>query len=254
MQRVALIIAAILAIAPVAATAALPVEAAQIVRTYPHATDAFTEGLLFRDGFLYESTGREGQSFIRKTNLATGRTVQSVALAPGVFGEGIVDWKDQLYSVIWHGGVGTRWSLKTFRKLGTFRYSGEGWAMTHDGRNIILSDGTPVLRFLDPDSLKVVRTLTVTANGQPVRQINELEYVRGEILANIWMTKFIVRIDPATGRVKGLIDLGAIVKRIGATDPDSVPNGIAFDKATGRLFITGKNWPKLFQIKLPAAH
>ena len=253
MQRVALIFAAMLGFIPDAAIAALPVEAAQVVRTYPHATDAFTEGLLFRDGFLYESTGREGQSFIRKTNLATGRTVQSVALAPGIFGEGIVDWKDQLYSVIWHGGVGTRWSLKTFRKLGTFRYSGEGWAMTHDGRNIILSDGTPVLRFLDPDSLKVVRTLTVTANGQPVRQINELEYVRGEILANIWMTKFIVRIDPATGRVKGLIDLGAIVKRIGATDPDSVPNGIAFDKATGRLFITGKNWPTLFQIKLPAA-
>ena len=254
MQRVALTLAAMLGFIPGAATAALPVETAQIVRTYPHATDAFTEGLLFRDGFLYESTGREGQSFIRKTNLATGRTVQSVALAPGVFGEGIVDWKDQLYSVIWHGGVGTRWSLKAFRKLGTFRYSGEGWAMTHDGRNIILSDGTPVLRFLDPASLKVVRTLNVTADGKPVRMVNELEYVRGEILANIWMTKFIARIDPATGRVKGLIDLGGLVKRIGATDPDSVPNGIAYDKATGRLFITGKNWPKLFQIKLPAAH
>ena len=253
MRRLALILLAMVALAPVAAKAALPVEAAQIIRTYPHATDAFTEGLLFRDGFLYESTGREGQSFIRKTNLATGRTVQSVALAPGVFGEGIVDWKDQLLSVIWHGGVGTRWSLKTFRKLGTFRYSGEGWSMTQDGRNIILSDGTPVLRFLDPVSLKLVRTLTVTANGQLVRQINELEYVRGEILANIWMTRFIVRIDPATGRVKGLIDLGAIVKQIGASDPDSVPNGIAYDKATGRLFVTGKNWPKLFQIKLPTA-
>ena len=150
-------------------------------------------------------------------------------------------------------GIGTRWSLKTFRKLGTFRYTGEGWSMTHDGRNIILSDGTPVLRFLDPVSLKVVRTLNVTANGQPVRQINELEYVRGEILANIWMTKYIARIDPATGRVKGLIDLGALVAQIGAADPDSVPNGIAYDKATGRLFVTGKNWPTLFQIKLPAA-
>ena len=254
MRGIGLILLAMVALAPVAAKAALPVEAAQIVRSYPHATDAFTEGLLFRDGFLYESTGREGQSVIRKTNLATGRTVQSVALAPGVFGEGIVDWKDQLYSVIWHGGVGTRWSLKTFSKLGTFRYTGEGWAMTQDGRNIILSDGTPVLRFLDPVSLKVVRTLTVTADGQPVRQINELEYVRGEILANIWMTKFIVRIDPATGNVKGLIDLGAIVKQIGATDPDSVPNGIAYDKATKRLFVTGKNWPTLFQIKLPTAH
>ena len=253
MRGLRLILSAMVALAPVAAEAALPVEAAQVVRTYPHATDAFTEGLLFRDGFLYESTGREGQSFIRKTNLVTGRTLQSITLSPSVFGEGIVDWKDQLLSVIWRGGVGTRWSLKTFRKLGTFRYTGEGWGMTHDGRNIILSDGTPQLRFLDPVTLKVRRTLTVTADGKPVRQINELEYVRGEILANIWMTNFIARIDPATGRVKGLIDLGAIVKRIGATDPDAVPNGIAYDKVTGRLFITGKNWPLLFQIKLPAA-
>lgn len=253
MRRSGLFLAA-LALAPAPASAALPVEAAQVVRTYPHSTDAFTEGLLFRDGFLYESTGREGQSFIRKTDLATGKTLQSVTQTPGVFGEGIVDWKDQLLSVIWHGGVGTRWSLKSFRKLGTFRYTGEGWSMTHDGRTIILSDGTPVLRFLNPVSLKVVRTLTVTANGQPVRQINELEYVRGEILANVWMTNIIVRIDPSTGRIKGLIDLGAIVKQIGAKDRDSVPNGIAYDKATGRLFITGKNWPKLFQIKLPSAH
>ena len=248
------VLAVLLTVMPVAANAALPVEAAQVVRTYPHSTDAFTEGLLFRDGFLYESTGREGRSFIRKASLATGRTVKSVALPPGVFGEGIVDWKDQLFSVVWHGGVGTRWSLKSFRKLGTFRYSGEGWSMTSDGRNIILSDGTPALRFLDPATLKVVRTLNVTAEGRPLRQINELEYVRGEILANIWLTNFIARIDPATGRVKGLIDLGALSARIGATDPDAVPNGIAFDKATGRLFVTGKNWPMLFQINLPTAH
>ena len=243
----------LIALAAFPASAAVPVEAARVVRTFPHSATAFTEGLLIRDGFVYESTGREGQSDIRKIDLTTGRTISRVALPRGVFGEGIVDWKDELYSVIWHGGVGTRRSLRTFRPLGTFRYTGEGWAMTQDGRNIILSDGTPVLRFLDPVSLKVVRTLTVTVNGQPVRQINELEYVRGEILANIWMTKFIVRIDPGTGRVKGLIDLGAIVKQIGATDPDSVANGIAYDKATGRLFITGKNWPKLFQIQLPAA-
>ncbi|MEO7814347.1 MAG: glutaminyl-peptide cyclotransferase [Sphingomicrobium sp.] len=252
MRSGSLILAAFL-LAPAAASAALPVEPAQVVRTYPHSTDAFTEGLLFRDGFLYESTGREGQSFIRKTNLATGRTVQSITLPPSVFGEGIVDWKDQLLSVIWRGGIGSRWSLKTLRKLGTFRYTGEGWGMTHDGRNVILSDGTPVLRFLDPVSLKVVRTLNVTANGQPVRMINELEFVRGEILANIWTTNFIARIDPGTGRVKGLIDLGAIVKRIGAPDRESVPNGIAYDKAKGRLFVTGKNWPILFQIKLPTA-
>ena len=246
-------LALLISLAAFPAHAALPVEKAQVIRTYPHSTDAFTEGLLIRDGYLYESTGREGQSDIRKIDLATGRTLSRVALPSGVFGEGIVDWKNQLYSVVWHGGIGTRRSLKTFRALGTFRYSGEGWAMTHDGRNIILSDGTPVLRFLDPVSLKGVRTLTVTAEGLPVRRINELEFVRGEILANIWMTNFIARIDPANGRVKGLIDLSALAARIAATDRDSVPNGIAYDKATGRLFVTGKNWPLLFQIKLPAA-
>ncbi|MEO7410766.1 MAG: glutaminyl-peptide cyclotransferase [Sphingomicrobium sp.] len=235
------------------AHAALPVEKAQVVRSYPHSTNAFTEGLLIRDGFLYESTGREGQSDIRKIDLVTGRTLSHVALPRTVFGEGIVDWKDQLYSVIWRGGIGTRRSLKTFRPLGTFRYSGEGWAMTHDGRNIILSDGTPVLRFLDPVTLKVVRTVTVTAEGRPVKHLNELEFVRGEILANIWMTNVIVRIDPASGRVKGLIDLTALAGRVAASDRDSVPNGIAYDKTTGRLFVTGKNWPTLFQIKRPGA-
>ncbi len=253
MRRIGRLTALLLTLAPFAARAALPVEQAQVICTYPHDTAAFTEGLLFRDGFLYESTGREGQSSIRKVDLATGRTVESVSISLGIFGEGIVDWKDQLYSVIWHGGVGSRWTLKGFRHLGTFRYSGEGWAMTQDGKNIILSDGTPVLRFLDPKSLKVVRTLTVSAEGVPVRQVNELEYVRGEILANIWMTNAIARIDPATGHVKGWIDVSALAAKVGSTDPDAVPNGIAYDKAGNRLFVTGKNWPLLFQIKLPAA-
>lgn len=253
MRRIGRLAALLLALAPFAAGAALPVEQAEVVRTFPHDTHAFTEGLLFRDGYLYESTGREGQSFIRKVDLATGRTVESVSLAPGIFGEGIVDWKDQLYSVIWHGGVGARWTLKGFRRLGSFRYEGEGWAMTQDGRNIILSDGTPVLRFLDPKTLKVVHTVTVTADGVPIRQVNELEYVRGEILANIWMTNAIARIDPATGHVKGWIDVSALAAKVGSNDPDAVPNGIAYDKAGNRLFITGKNWPLLFQIRLPAA-
>jgi glutaminyl-peptide cyclotransferase len=251
MRRLACLATVLVALWPLAAQAAVPVAAAEVVRTFPHDRAAFTEGLLFRDGALYESTGREGQSVIRKVDLATGRTVAGVRLPAAIFGEGIVDWKDQLYSVVWHGGVGTRWSLKGFRRLGTFRYSGEGWAMTQDGRHIILSDGTPVLRFLDPATLKVVRRLTVTNDGAPVRNVNELEYVRGEILANIWMTSRIARIDPVSGRVKGWIDVGALAARIGAGDPDSVPNGIAYDKAAGRLFVTGKNWPLLFQIKLP---
>jgi glutamine cyclotransferase len=207
--------------------------------------------LFFRDGALYESTGGEGQSTIRKVDLASGKVLGSVKLPPGPFGEGIVDWKDQIYSVTWHDGVGFRWSLRGFRRLGSFHYAGEGWAMTRDARNIILSDGTPVLRFLDPATQKVVRTLTVTAEGKPLQQINELEYVKGEILANIWLTNFIARIDPKTGAVKGWIDVSALAAQIGSSDPDAVPNGIAYDAARDRLFVTGKDWPLLFEVKLP---
>lgn len=243
--------ALLLALTPLAARAALPVEPAEIVRTYPHDTQAFTEGLLIRDGWLYESTGFEGRSFISRKELTTGRVVESVQLPPDLFGEGIVDWKNQLLSVTWHGGLGFRWSLDGLRRLGTWRYAGEGWAMTQDGRHIILSDGTPVLRFLDPDTLKVVRRLRVTAEGVPVEQLNELEYVRGEILANIWMTNRIARIDPRSGRVKGWIDVSELAARVGATDPDAVPNGIAYDRKANRLYVTGKDWPLLFQIRLP---
>jgi len=244
-------LAALLALAAVPTAAALPVQTPQVVRTYPHDPHAFTEGLFFHNGHLYESTGLEGRSFIRKEDLATGRVLKSVQLPPDIFGEGIAPWGKELISVTWHGGLGFRWSLASFRKLGTWRYEGEGWAMTQDGRHLILSDGTPVLRFLDPKTLKVVKRLTVTADGKPLQRINELEYVKGEILANVWMTNDIVRIDPATGKVKGVIDASAIVKEVGATDPDAVLNGIAYDKAKDRLFITGKDWPKLFEIRLP---
>jgi len=243
--------ALLLACVSFGAHGALPVEPAEVVRTYPHDTQAFTEGLLIRDGWLYESTGYEGRSFIRKKELATGRVVQSVQLPPDLFGEGIVDWKDRLYSVTWHGGQGFVWSLDGLRQLGSWRYEGEGWAMTQDGRHVILSDGTPVLRFLDPVTLKVVRTLRVTADGVPIERLNELEYVHGEILANVWMTNGIARIDPATGHVKGWIDVSGLAARIGNGDPDAVPNGIAYDKRTDRLYVTGKDWPLLFQIRLP---
>jgi glutamine cyclotransferase len=250
LRRLAAFAAAVLLLAaPALASAALPVRPVTVVAAYPHDTGAFTEGLLYRGGCLYESTGRDGQSFIRKVDLASGRVLESVTLPPGLFGEGIVDWKNQLVSVTWRGGLGFRWAMPGFRRLGEFHYAGEGWAMTQDGRNLILSDGTPVLRFLDPVSLKVVKRLRVTAEGVPVQQINELEYVKGEILANIWLTSRIARIDPKTGAVKGWIDASALTARIGATDPDSVLNGIAYDKARDRLFVTGKNWPLLFEIK-----
>lgn len=249
MRRIATLLIALLAW-PVAA--ALPVEQARAIRTYPHDTTAFTEGLLIRDGWLYESTGFEGRSFIRKKVLATGRTVQSIAIPPDLFGEGIVDWGNTLYSFVWHGGRGFKWTLPGLKAAGNWSYSGEGWAMTQDGRNIIMSDGTPVLRFLEPGTMRVVRRLQVTVEGNPIASLNELEYVRGEILANIWQTAMIARIDPRTGKVKGWIDLTALWQRAGtANSSDAVPNGIAYDKRSGRLFVTGKNWPFLYQIGLP---
>ncbi|WP_442679302.1 glutaminyl-peptide cyclotransferase [Sphingomonas sp. ASY06-1R] len=235
------------------AQAKLPVAPAQVVRTFPHDTSAFTEGLLIRDGWLYESTGYEGQSFIRKKELATGRTLQSITIPRPLFGEGIVDWGDRLYSLVWHGGKGFIWTLPGLKPAGKWTYSGEGWAMTQDGRQIIMSDGTPVLRFLDPKTMKVMRRLPVTAEGQPVALLNELEYVHGEILANVWQTALIARIDPATGQVKGWIDLTALWRQTKASGDDAVPNGIAYDKKTDRLYVTGKNWPTLFEIKLPDA-
>ncbi len=229
-----------------------PIEEARIVATYPHDTSAFTEGLLIDHGQLYESTGREGQSDIRRVDLKTGHVLARVKLAPSLFGEGIVAWRQHLFSVTWHGGQGFRWTLPALKRSGGFRYTGEGWAMTDDGRNLILSDGTPVLRFLDPVTQKVVRRLTVTIEGRPLERLNELEYVRGELLANVWMTRYIVRIDPMTGRVKGIIDLTPLIAHVALTDRDSVANGIAYDRDTGKLYATGKNWPNLFEIALPA--
>jgi glutaminyl-peptide cyclotransferase len=250
-RRIAILAAWSIVLAPALARAELPVATPQIVKIYPHDPHAFTEGLFFRDGLLYESTGLEGQSNIRAVDIASGRTLRSVVLPPGLFGEGIVAWKDHLISVTWQTGIGFRWSLKDFHQLGVFHYSGEGWGLTEDGRNIILSDGTPVLRFLDPDTLKVVRTLKVTAEGAPVERINELEYVRNEFLANIWMTDRIARIDPKTGAVRGWIDVSGLAVKAGATDPDAVPNGIAYDSTHDRLFITGKDWPYLFEVRVP---
>lgn len=230
----------------------LPIEPVRIVATYPHDTGAFTEGLLIEDGALYESTGREGESEIRRVDLVSGRVVVRAKLPPSLFGEGIVAWRHRLFSVTWHGGQGFRWTLPGLRRTSGFRYAGEGWAMTQDGHRLILSDGTPVLRFLDPATQKVVRRLTVTANGHPVERLNELEYVDGELLANIWMTPYIARIDSASGHVLGFIDMTALVDAMHLSDPDAVPNGIAYDRAAHRLYVTGKNWPSLFEIALPA--
>jgi glutamine cyclotransferase len=235
----------------VRALAAIPTYGFEVVRVYPHDPGAFTEGLFYRDGFLYESTGLNGQSEIRKEELATARVVLRRELPGGYFGEGIVAAGKRLIQLTWRNQVGFVYDLATFAPKGRFAYTGEGWALTSDGRRLIMSDGTPTLRFLDPRTLKETGRVTVTADGQPVQQINELEWVKGEVLANIWMTNTIARIDPRTGHVVGWIDLTGIISQAEAgTDTDNVLNGIAYDAAHDRLFVTGKRWPKLFEIRL----
>jgi glutamine cyclotransferase len=231
--------------------AGVPVYAANVVARFPHDSSAFTEGLLFCGGALYESTGKEGASDVRRVDLATGKVLVRGPIAPELFGEGIGCWKSQLLSVTWKTGLGFRWSLPTLKQVGKpFRYAGECWGMTSDASGIILSDGTPTLRRMDPASFAERGRIAVTMNGRPLQKLNEVEYVRGRILANIWMSGFIARIDPASGKVDGLIDLRPIVAEIANADPDAVANGIAYDAASNRLFVTGKYWPTLFEITL----
>jgi glutamine cyclotransferase len=223
----------------------------QVVHAYPHDAHAFTEGLFFLGGWLYESTGLEGQSDIRKVDLATGKVAQRRVLSPAYFGEGIVNWKDQLIQLTYQTQIGFVYDLASFKPKSSFHYVGEGWGLTQDGTHILMSDGTPTIRFIDPETLKETGRITVTDHGQPVRNVNELEWVKGEILANIWQTNQIARIDPKSGVVTGWIDLSGILPAPDRSDdPDAVLNGIAYDAAGDRLFVTGKRWPKLFEIRL----
>lgn len=246
-----ILIVAALPAASVGQEAALPVTKARVIARLPHDPAAFTEGLFWRDGAFYESTGEVGASSIRKVDPRTGRVLHSVAVPPPYFGEGIVASGKQIISLTWKGGIGFRWSLEGFKRVGSFRYRGEGWALTNDGASIIMSDGTAQLRFLDPNTLAERRTLDVTIRGKPLPRLNEIEYVEGEILANVWHTNAIVRIDPATGIVKGVIDLSALTAEVKPTDPEAVPNGIAWDAKHRRLYVTGKRWPVLFEIAPP---
>lgn len=230
----------------------LPTDKPIVVATYPHDSTSFTEGLLYEKGNLLESTGLEGQSVIREVRLRDGKVLREARIAPHYFGEGIVAWKGRIISLTWQNGIGFTWDRKSFRQTGSFRYPGEGWALTHDGHEIIMSDGTPNLRFLDPETLKEKRRLNVTADGHPVPRLNELEYVKGEILANIWLTDRIARIDPETGHVKGWIDLAELARASGRRGADNVANGIAYDASKDRLFVTGKNWPLIYEVSVPA--
>ena len=222
----------------------------KLVKSYPHDPAAFTEGLFFHDGALYESTGLEGQSEIRKVSLKDGRVLARRIIPQPYFGEGIVNWQDRLISLTWRHRTGFVWKMKDFSPVGQFRYEGEGWGLTQDGRSLIMSDGSAQLRFLDPRDFKEQRRITVTFNGRPVERLNELEYVKGEVWANIWYDTRIVRIDPKSGRVLDWINIARLFKESGAQDSESVPNGIAYDAKGDRLFVTGKNWSKLFEIRV----
>ncbi len=221
----------------------------EIVKTIPHDPNAFTEGLFVADGLLYESTGLNGQSDIRAMNLATGKIVRQVKLDARYFGEGIVPWKDKLISLTWQNGQGFVWQRGTFKQTGSFRYAGEGWGFTTDGTRLIMSDGTSSLRFLDPDKLVQTGTLAVTWQGQPVRYLNELEWVNGVIYSNIWYSPLIARIDPKSGTITDWINLASLVSKH-SRDPDMVLNGIAWDAKTGLLYVTGKNWPLIYVLRL----
>jgi glutamine cyclotransferase len=221
----------------------------QVVRSYPHDHAAFTQGLIFRDGFLYEGTGLNGRSSIRKVNLETGEVLKIQTLPQQYFGEGITDWKGQILQLTWQAELGFVYDMNTFEQQRTFSYKGEGWGLTHDGSRIIMSDGSADLRFIDPATLKETGRLTVRDEKGPVTQLNELEFVKGEIYANVWQTERIARISPKDGHVTGWIDLHGLLAPSERAGID-VLNGIAYDAAGDRLFVTGKWWPRLFEIKL----
>ena len=233
-----------------AARPAVPVHSFEVVRAYPHDSAAFTQGLVYRDGFLYESTGLQGQSTLRKLEIETGRVVQRREMAPDIFAEGLTIWNNTLVQLTWQHRMAFVYALTTFAPQSTLAYEGEGWGLTHDGTRLILSDGNAVLRFLEPASGRETGRVPVTDNGRPVVDLNELEFVRGSVLANVWHTDRIAVIDPATGNVTAWLDLTGLRPASSRQDAEAVLNGIAYDEARDRLFVTGKRWPTLFEIAL----
>ena len=226
------------------------VSTVRVVNTYPHDPAAYTQGLIYRDGFLFESTGLHGQSTLRKVKLETGEVLQRHRLAPSHFGEGLAAWKGQLVQLTWRSHLAFVYDLMTFAPRRTFSYPGEGWGLTEDGARFVLSDGSDELRFLDPGTFREIRHVRVTDGGVSVKDLNELEFVRGEVFANVWHTDRIARISPHSGQVTGWIDLRGLMSTGYRLDPEAVLNGIAYDAANDRLFVTGKLWPRLFEIRV----
>jgi glutaminyl-peptide cyclotransferase len=235
------------------ATAAFAADGYRVVRTYPHDRNAFTQGLIFLDGHLYESTGESGHSSLRMVDLESGRVLQNSPLEEKYFAEGLTSWGSTLIQLTWLSHIGFVYDRFSFRLLRSFNYDYEGWGLTQDGKNLIESDGSSTLRFLDPVTFKEVRHVDVADGGHAVQELNELEYIHGEIYANVWHTDRIVRISPINGHVLGWIDLAGLLPADKHPGPEGVLNGIAYDAEHDRLFVTGKLWPSLFEIKLEAS-
>ena len=222
----------------------------QIVNTYPHDGNAFTQGLVYYDGDLYEGTGLNGRSSLRRVELETGKIVQKIDLDDKYFGEGITLFEDKLIQLTWRSQIGFVYDRESFAKLQEFNYPTEGWGLTHDGKNLIMSDGSDRLFFLDPETFEEVKRISVRDRNQPVERLNELEYIKGEIYANVWMSDRIARIDPLTGQILGWIDLSGLRSPALVDNQDAVLNGIAYDSENDRLFVTGKLWSHLFEIAI----
>ncbi len=228
----------------------IPIYSYSIVNTYPHDPDAFTQGLVFEDGVLYEGTGLLERSTLRRVELETGAILQIRELPNQFFGEGITIYGNEIIQLTWRSNVGFVYDKSSFELLREFNYSTEGWGITHDGKHLIMSDGTSILHLLDPQTFEKTGQLEVFDNDGPVTRLNELEYIQGEIYANVWQTDRIARIAPDTGRVVGWVELGGLLTAEDRSEPVDVLNGIAYDTEADRLFVTGKLWPKLFEIEL----
>lgn len=221
-----------------------------VAGTFPHDTGAYTQGLLYHEGVFYESTGELGRSSVRRVEPATGRILASVALPSSRFGEGLALHGDRLYQLTWQNHVGYVYDISTLARVDSFSYEGEGWGLTSDATSLIMSDGTDTLRMLDPQTHHVIRKVGVRDGNSPLKKINELEFVHGVVLANIYQSDWIVVIDPASGAIRRWIDLAGLLPEKSRSASTDVLNGIAYDSAGKRLFITGKRWPTLFEVRL----
>lgn len=250
-RRIASLLVLVSLLGSQGASQAVNVDTYEVIRSYPHDPRAFTQGLLYLDGHFYESTGLNGRSSIRMVELSTGRVLQKYDLPADQFGEGLTDWGSTLIQLTWQAHKAFVYDRFSFALLKTFSYQGEGWGLTHDAHDLIMSDGTSYLRFVDPETFKEIRRIhVITANGRGIEDLNELEYVHGEIYANIWHSNRIARISPKNGELLGWIDLTGLRDASTQGNSDAVLNGIAYDANANRLFVTGKLWPKLYEVKV----